>query len=519
MQMGVRRLGWMGGCGALALFAVLHGRAWSQGEEDLGQRSAQELREEFAELSERMAGSDPAKRRVGVKRLAELGTREAWQLVIAALADPEPEVADEAQLHLARLDDERLLDSVLDRGGLRGRDALVALRVAEAIGRMTGPLDGAPLVERAKRGDPALARTLVWSIERLAQRRALGGDPKSIGRELEKLALGRGEAEVRAAALLALGTVQGEGARLAILAALVEREPALRVAGLASLRHFVDEEAVAHARRLAADKERAVRQQAVLELERIGSRAVIETLIARLEAEERPRLRLRVLEALQHLSGLKHRYDVRPWRDWSARLPEDWVPARALRAEASGELAGATVAFAGLPILSDRVAFLMDFSGSLWNEREDGTTRKQVLDGHVRELLGGLSESIEFDLVPYTATPHPWQGRIVPARRRTVEEGLRWFEACQERGQGNVFDAVFAALADPRVDTLVILTDGAPTGGTRWSLDLMVPLLLEATRFRHIAFDSIVVDAPPRLVRHWQRLAQGSGGRSIAIRM
>ncbi len=477
--------------------------------------SAREVRRELAELGERMAEKDPAKRRVGVKRLAELGTREAWELVIAALADPEPEVADEAQLQLARLDDARLLERVSGRDGLRGRDALVALRVAEAFGRMAGPVDGAWLLARGRGGDGSLERTLLWSIERLALRDALGGDPEGLARELGRLVDGRGEGERRAAALMALAALRGERARSAILSALGEREVALRVAGLACSRHLDDAEALGHARRLATDRERAVRHQAVIELERLGARAGLETLIARLEVEERPRLRLRVLEALQHLSGLKHRYDVRPWRDWAARLPEDWTPARAVR----GEVPGATVAFAGLPLLSDRVAFLMDFSGSLWNKRPDGTTRKEVLDGHVRELLAKLTEAVEFDLVPYTARPHPWQGKIVPARRRTVEEGLTWFEACKERGQGNVFDAVQVALADPRVDTLVILTDGAPTGGTRWNLELMVPLLLEGVRFRHVAFDTVLVEAPPRLTRQWQGLSEASGGRSITIRL
>ena len=481
----------------------------------LGVAAAQSEREEFAALVERMNDKDPAKRRVGIKRLAEIGTTDAWGLVIAALADPQPEVADEAQWYLARLSDPKLVQRLLDRDGLRGQDPMVALRVAEALGRMSGPIDGTQLLDRMRRNEPAIARALLWSIERLAERQVLEGDPRKLVRELGKLASARGEGELRATALMALAATAGEEARGAIVSALSDREPAVRVAGLASLRHFVDEEAMAHVRRLVTDPERAVRHQAVLELERIGSPAALGALIDRLEGEERPRLRLRVLAALQHLSGLKHRFDVRPWRAWLAALPEDW---RAARVTAS-EPPGATVAFAGMPILSDRLAFLVDFSGSLWNPRPDGTTRKDIVDEHVRDVLPGLPETTEFELVPYTAVPHPWQGKLVPARRKNLEEGVRWFEGCKERGQGNVFDAVLAALADPRVDTLLILSDGAPTGGQRWNLDLMVPLLIEATRFRHVAFDHILVDAPPRLRRRWESLSELTGGRSIAIEM
>ena len=75
------------------------------------------------------------------------------------------------------------------------------------------------------------------------------------------------------------------------------------------------------------------------------------------------------------------------------------------------------------------------------------------------------------------------------------------------------------ALEDPAVDTLVVLTDGAPTGGRRYQLDLIVPLFLELNATRKVAVDSILVDAPVRLQRHWTALAEGTGGRSIAIEL
>ena len=73
------------------------------------------------------------------------------------------------------------------------------------------------------------------------------------------------------------------------------------------------------------------------------------------------------------------------------------------------------------------------------------------------------------------------------------------------------------AMADERLDTICVLTDGAPTGGHHWNLELMVALLLERNRFRRIAFDSILVDASPGLQKHWQELARKSGGRSIVV--
>ena len=61
-------------------------------------------------------GDDEGKRRTAVTKLADIGTPEAWELVAERLADEEPEVADRAQIELARIDGE----DALARGLLQG---------------------------------------------------------------------------------------------------------------------------------------------------------------------------------------------------------------------------------------------------------------------------------------------------------------------------------------------------------------------------------------------------------------
>ena len=74
-----------------------------------------------------------------------------------------------------------------------------------------------------------------------------------------------------------------------------------------------------------------------------------------------------------------------------------------------------------------------------------------------------------------------------------------------------------SALADPEVDTLIVLFDGAPTGGTRHRLELLVPLLLERNFARRAAFDFVLVDGSRKLERAWGELASGTGGRLVAV--
>ena len=55
---------------------------------------------EETELEKRLRSGDERVRQEAVRELARAGTEEAWQLVLRALEDTEPRVADEDQLRL-----------------------------------------------------------------------------------------------------------------------------------------------------------------------------------------------------------------------------------------------------------------------------------------------------------------------------------------------------------------------------------------------------------------------------------
>lgn len=522
----------------------------------LGQSAeqARELKERRAELERDLGAERPGKRRRAVRDLAKIGDARAWKHVIEALEDTQPEVADEAQVRLGGLQDERTLQLLCGTGGLRSRDEWVRMRVAEALGRMQIEVPAGPLVRALDRRSPALTRALLWSLERLARGGHLGGELKSVRRSLRDWSRRRGAGGVRASALSAWvavvlafpAQVDKRGGspvsdlREGIQEALQDREPCLRSAALEaweSLRRGA--EGAALSLRLPesdplisalSDGALLVRARASGLIGDSPSRARFLALVERLDVEPRSGLVWRTVAILQAGTGRLYRTDPRPWRDYLSGLQEDWSPAPPAaapdaKAAAAGERGGRralgekTVALAGLPLLSDRVCVLVDFSGSLWYERPDGRTRKQLIDERMRALLRSLPEECRFNIIPYTAEPHPWRAALVAAKPPMLKQAIRDFESCRRRGQGNVFDAILLALEDPAVDTLLVLTDGAPTGGHRWNLDLMIDLLVEECRYRSVVIDSILVDAAKGLQERWKRLAHATGGRSIAIEL
>lgn len=472
---------------------------------------------DLGDLKQALRDRWPDSRRRAVRKLAQLGSEDAWDLVLGALRDAAPEVADEAQLALAEVRDPRVLARLYGGEGLRERDDLARERVAEAFGRIQVEIDGELLARRLEPDDVAVARALCRSIERLAVAGRLVGDRARIAKRLEGAMGSRADPLLRADALAALGVVDPERAGLALAEALADRDAPVRCAGLALAVARGAPSAFGVAERLAADPSPSVRCAALEALEGFATRRALEVLAERLAVEPRVLLRRACSRALQRLTGMRYREDPRPWKHWIAGLPPDWRPGE--RPETASERAEerSATSLRTFPVSSDRLGVLVDFSGSLWAEREDGRTRKELLDGEVRALLESLPADTELNLIPYATEPAPLRERLVAAEPREVKRLAQEFEECRITGKGNVWDAAMLALEDPRVDCLLIVTDGAPTGGPHWNLELLVDLLVWECRWRRVAFDSVLVDAPPRLQASWARLAAETGGRSVAV--
>lgn len=514
-------LGCLGASGAVASPpAVLPGSA-ALGDSGRGVVAERQSRDgDIRALQRDLRDRSPERRRGAVRRLLERGDVAALDLVLEALADVDGMVADEAQLGLPGFGIDGALARVLGKGGLRSKDPWTARRAAEALGRWDGDVPLKPLAAALDRRRPELARAVLWSIERLAivgRLDAAGrGDPwrdivaltrkgapdpvraaalaalaaGAPGRVEETLkALGRGVGpEVRAAALaVTLDLGLGDGTR-ALTAALSDGTPSIR----------------AFAARLAATR---------------ADRSVLVAMAERLELEPRPCIKDAVARGLAEATGLKHGMHVPSWRRAVEELPGSWRPVEeAPSTERAADPVGQSVAALGrMDPRSDRLAILVDFSGSLWNQRDDGTRRKDALDPQVEALLGALDGEARFLLVPYTADNHPFEEEPVEATTRNVGRAQEFFRRATMRGKGDVWGAFELALSLDEIDRIVVVTDGAPTGGRHWNIGLIGDLLVERTRFRPVTVDMVLLDASRGLQRRWAAVVDRLGGRLMAL--
>ncbi|MEM6675699.1 MAG: hypothetical protein AAF726_22805 [Planctomycetota bacterium] len=460
----------------------------------------------------------PDKRRSAVKKLSTLGGEDAMELVVSALADPSGKVADEAQLVVVEFESLGVGDLLLGSDGLRSRDEVVRLRAAEAIGRLSGPVPAERIARSFDRRDPATLRTALWSVERLARREALSGDVFELVERAEGLLKRRADDRVRAAALHALAALSRSSARRALDRVREIRDRETRCSYLMVATDLGDPGLEGILEAAAFDEDPAVRMKA-LELMRLqGFRSTPSVLLERLRVEPRPAVRGKIVDALRWMTGMRHGDKLVAWEHTVDHLPHDWDPSQTKNAYSEARRRSGTVAeLSRLEPESDRVAILVDFSGSLWNERADGTRRKDLLDPEVIALLERLVQTGTFFLVPYTGEPHPFTDRPIDATQRNVRLAQKFFSNASMQGSGNLFDALQLALSFDAIDRVMVLTDGAPTGGMRWDVDLMVDLVREQIRFRPVVLDFVLLDAPRGLEKRWQSLAESTGGRTVAL--
>ena len=470
---------------------------------------------DLAALEARLASRDARERREAVRALSKESDPKAWQLVLGALRDPEAMVADEAQLAFAQLEDPAAAGALLGKEGLGSADAAVRARAAEAIGRVRCEVDGGALAKKLGDKDAELRRTLAWSAERLAAEGRLA--PKSkrfLQQELEAATRKDPDALVRAAALTArhalepwtvseifeeLSGKRPHPLRCAAIGLMAREEPG-QIPGLVAGTLAEDDPSV---RRAIADAFAAR-----------GLPIDVENLIYLLRKETNLRTSWRIVGHLERLSGRALGRDRDAWEQWFRALPEGWRKADEPAKDAAPKQrdhAGSTTVIFEMPVLSDRVAFLFDFSGSMWEAGKDGRTRKQRLGHELARALAKLPETAEFNLVPYATEPRPWQKALVPATQANVAKATAFFEGCELKGKGDLALAMRAALEDPEVDTLFVFSDGAPSG-TRWNLDLVRDQYLERDRFRRVAVDVLLLGATKSLRERWAGFCAATGG-------
>lgn len=332
---------------------------------------------------------------------------------------------------------------------------------------------------------------------------AVGADV--LVKELADGLAGKGDPNPRAAAAEALGRVKRPEAGAALVQRLkAEKEPVVRLALLDALaaRGEGSAEALEAEAAQLADGFPQIVIAAARALQASKSPDAIPPLLKALEKAEM-RVKEEINLALVGLTGVDKHGDPGAWAHWW-KANEEAVRARTYRAP-KGEQAGGNqvvggTTFYGIPLKSDRIVFVIDYSNSMHRPAKwvppskdvatlggaardlaasirlpDNPTKVDVARFELKKALATLPDGVKFNIVFFNHTVWPFSPRRMEVLGRDTRQ--RAFEFIDQTGLilgTDIYEALKAAfgyagvtgggltLTKSDVDTIVFLSDGLP---------------------------------------------------------
>jgi hypothetical protein len=274
-----------------------------------------------------------------------------------------------------------------------------------------------------------------------------------------------------------------------------------------------------------ADTDWRVRVQAIESACVLRDRAVIGPLIG-LFAKETGRLRWDAWLALRDLTGKELGLEPAHWKRWWDAQRETFVvppPGGPAADRPSGETG---VSFFTIPILSTRVAFVFDLSGSM-RDPAPGSKGESKLDVAKREAAKTfplLPESSWLNILllgcdadgRYEKPRMSWKKTLQPATPQGRAEAVSFLNRQQGKGWTNIWDGIELAFEDDLVDTIYLYTDGGASRGVFVATADILGELVRMNRFRKIMIHTIEVpgDKPNTAdnIRLIKGIAEGTKG-------
>jgi HEAT repeat protein len=344
--------------------------------------------------------------------------------------------------------------------------------------------------------------------------------------ELQKLASSGKDPAIVAAAMNAVGVLsKNDPAWLAsIEAAAASPQAEVRNAALATLGKTGDKKFIPVLVKALDNDEWSTRYAALDALKDIRTPETIAALVGRIEKEE-GLMQVRFADALWSLTGKPFRMSGAAWKSWWDKEGATFQPislAELAKIEADEEmrrlkLTTKAATFFGIRIVSHRVIFILDVSGSMQIELDSeyvgrrGRPRIDVAKEELVKAIDGLDPEALFNVIVFSSDVDSWlEGGMAESATATArDQGKQFVQALGAAGATNLYDALRLAFADTNCDTIIVLSDGEPNAGEESDPAIIRERVKQWNEHRGVVIHTIAVGGTFHVLE-W--LAQDSGG-------
>lgn len=452
---------------------------------------------------------DSFKRSDAARALGKEGTPEAAEILADLFEDKNPYVRDAAVEACDGITTGPAAE-VLAKA-CSSRDELTRRNAASALGRTKTEAALVALAKLARKDPSAAVRTealdALWEFRRNADALAVARD-----------AAADSDAGVRAAAIEAAGRIGGDGAADVVKRGLADADEGVRCVARMEMRYVARDEALGLLATGASDPSWRIRAQTVEDAAWLREAPAMDALV-KLVGDATGRVSGAAHHVLTVLSQKDFGRDPELWKSWWEQNRASWKAPRGKFDELKPPAGGATTSatYHGLEIASAHVAFVIDFSGSMKDPLPRSTAGARV-DVARRELMkavqampdGAKANVLLFQL--QTKRCFDRAPALSDRSRKEIESFLR----ATPGERGNLLDGVLTAVRDDDVDTIFLLSDGAPSTGEMVDKTRVQAAIRQANRTRKIAIHTIGFGAEKATERSFlEGVAREGGGRSV----
>jgi hypothetical protein len=239
-------------------------------------------------------------------------------------------------------------------------------------------------------------------------------------------------------------------------------------------------------------------------------------------------------ETLRGLCRIDHGADPSAWRAWWAgarkgyEFPDPDLPVERPRAEEEQPKGTTSDArrddrptyarFFGIELKGRRIAFVIDFSQSMWGPRREKAEQELI------DAVKGLPSTHTFSVVLFNERVWRFRDRPMPARPQEKLDLSLYLREQETKSYTNIYDALELTLGQaglgpqkveppPGLDELVLLSDGFPNRGRIRKTEDLLRAIREMNQGKVLIHTVSLGDDPHPLL---PTLAEQNGGRYVA---
>jgi HEAT repeat protein len=384
-------------------------------------------------------------------------------------------------------------------GALHHKDPAVRFVATRSLGRLKHEKAMAKLEEPLKDPNPEVRAA---ALESIAERKE-----KTSESILQKEAQKSDDANASMAIAL-LVQFPSDATRALLLKLAAASKATVAIPALEALGELRAAEAFPAFEKALQAKEWPVRVVAIRGLARLRTKEAVDLLVERMPKEE-GRLLAEIGDALRSATGKAIGYAPGGWKEWWTASRETFVFPDGVATVQTG--VGMTT-FVGIPVISNRICFVLDISGSM-SEKLGDLTRLEHAKKELTRVLNQLSKDAAVDIIFFDDRLEPLAKQLVPVKGN-LPKMLALIQTVQPRGRTNIFDALDLALSIKDVDTVYLLSDGDPTDGRVIDPGDILREVRKINRLRQIVIHTIEIGSSPFM----KALAEQNGGQYVEVK-